>query len=402
MIGPGQADNRLEFERRLNKAFSPHAPINDASFFSGRIPQIRAVADAIRRPGLHIAIYGERGVGKTSLANILGDFFAGDIGVSRVNCAQIDTFESVIRRGLEAIQVTMPTSRVGFGDREELVHRRLTDLVPADHPSPDRVGSGLSRLPIPIIFVIDEFDRLPPQETTAFSDLIKSLSDRAAQAKVVLVGVAESVDKLIESHASVERCLLQVRLPRMSEEELGEIVDRGLTAVGLVLSSDAPRRRILTVSQGFPHYTHVLTLNAARSALDASRTTITEQDVIEGMAGAVEDADQSHRDAYHTATAGVQASLWREVVAACALAESDERGYFSLAAVQDTLGRILGRPVVQQTVSYHIGKLIEEGRGPLLQRSGPRGRYRYRFLNPLMRPFILMKSLNELLISPRF
>jgi transcriptional regulator with AAA-type ATPase domain len=64
-ISPAQ---RAEYERALNIAFSPHTPINKAQFFKGRTEQIRAVTDTIRTPGLHAAIYGERGVGKTSLA----------------------------------------------------------------------------------------------------------------------------------------------------------------------------------------------------------------------------------------------------------------------------------------------------------------------------------------------
>jgi hypothetical protein len=104
---------------------------------------------------------------------------------------------------------------------------------------------------------------------------------------------------------------------------------------------------------------------------------------------------------YFQATTGTKKkNLWREVVTACALARTDERGYFATRDVQDSLSRILGRQVIQQTVAFHLGKLIEESRGPLLQRVGPERRYRYRFKNPLMRPFVLIKATSDGLIKP--
>jgi AAA+ ATPase superfamily predicted ATPase len=39
--------------------------------FAGRWNELKAVADAVNQPGLHAVIYGERGVGKTSLANVI-------------------------------------------------------------------------------------------------------------------------------------------------------------------------------------------------------------------------------------------------------------------------------------------------------------------------------------------
>jgi hypothetical protein len=216
---------------------------------------------------------------------------------------------------------------------------------------------------------------------------------------MVLVGVAEDVNDLIGAHASVERCLRQVRLQRMSEKEIQAILDKGLQRAGYEISPSA-RGHIVRVAQGFPQYAHLLGQNAARAALDAGDPVVHESHVIAGMEVAVHHADQSHRDAYFKAATGTKKdNLWKEVVAACALAESDERGYFSSRAVQDSLSKILGRPVIQQTVAFHLGKLTEQSRGPLLERVGPERRYRYRFINPLMRPFMVMKATSDGMIA---
>src|ERR1017187_1498602 len=53
------------------KVLQPRTPITNRELFAGRWSQLTTVADAVAQPGLHVAIYGERGVGKTSLANVV-------------------------------------------------------------------------------------------------------------------------------------------------------------------------------------------------------------------------------------------------------------------------------------------------------------------------------------------
>ncbi|HKZ96777.1 MAG TPA: ATP-binding protein, partial [Hyphomicrobiaceae bacterium] len=59
--------NALDVE--ITEAFTPGAPIKERDLFAGRQPQIALLTDAVRRAGHHAVIYGEPGVGKSSLAN---------------------------------------------------------------------------------------------------------------------------------------------------------------------------------------------------------------------------------------------------------------------------------------------------------------------------------------------
>lgn len=389
------AERRLELEALLQSAFSPHAPINRAALFRGRIEQVRAATDTISSPGLHAVIYGERGAGKTSLSNILGDLLEQVVAASRVNCATSDTFTSVMKRSLKGLRASSRTPGVGFMPSELATDYSLAELLPDENGdiAPDTVAEILASLPRFVVLVVDEFDRLSRPAGTDFADLLKAMSDRGSETTMVLVGVAESIDQLLESHASVERCIRQIQLPRMSDAEIREIVEKGFTEAAFGIAGQGVHRRIIGVSQGFPHYAHLLSQNAGRAALDAARLEVKEEDVVAGMDVAVGHADQSHRELYFKAITGTKKqNLWTEVVAACALAQSDERGFFPSRAVQESLSAILGRDVIQQTVAFHLGKLIEPSRGPLLERKGPERRYRYRFINPLMRPFVLMKA----------
>lgn len=393
----GPLPDRLQREAKVKIAFTPHSPINRAEFFRGRIEQIRAVTDAVTSLGLHAIVYGERGVGKTSLANIIADLLGVVVvATARVQCSHGDTFTTVIRRALSALAFSSQQPGLGFNQPSTESTLNIIDLLrPEGDLLPDEVAQIMAMLPPFVVIVIDEFDRLTNDATAAFADLIKALSDRGASTTVLLVGVAEDVNGLIASHASVERCVRQIRLPRMSEVEITEILVKGLEQVELDMDPIG-MARIVTVAQGFPQYAHLLGQYASRAALDADASVVTETLVLEGMNDAVQHSDQSLREAYFKAVTGTKKqNLWKHVVAACALAESDERGYFSSRAVQDQLSALLGREVIQQTVAFHLGKLIEPSRGPMLERVGPERRYRYRFINPLMAPFVLMKWTSE-------
>lgn len=56
-------------EGEILDVFSPGAPIRERELFSGRLDQISQLLDAVRQNGKHAVIFGDPGVGKTSLAN---------------------------------------------------------------------------------------------------------------------------------------------------------------------------------------------------------------------------------------------------------------------------------------------------------------------------------------------
>ena len=63
--------NKEERLQILNKVFTPTAPIQQKEFFIGRLKELNHIVNAINEKGQHAILYGERGVGKTSLANIM-------------------------------------------------------------------------------------------------------------------------------------------------------------------------------------------------------------------------------------------------------------------------------------------------------------------------------------------
>ena len=388
---------------RAGRYFTPYAPIDKEALFAGRQDQIYGVIDAVVQKGQHAILYGERGVGKTSLSSVISEFLdVGPILSVRVNCDSTDTFGSAWMKLFGKIETVADRAVPGFGGTTARRSFSVGSLFEGDQ-TPNgvlRVLSVLSSSSVPIL-IVDEFDRLPPAPRRAFADLVKMLSDHAVSATVVLVGVADSVDELIAEHESVERALSQIRLPRMSGSEIRQIVENGMNGLKLEIEEHA-EDRIVLLSQGLPHYAHLLGLHAARSALLRGKgAALTLSDVDRSVRKSLARAQQSTRNAFHKATSSPRPeNLYKQVLSACALAGTDELGYFAAVDVRGPMQGITGRQYGIPAFARHLKQFCGDRRGRILERIGTPRRYRFRFRNPLMQPFIIMKGLDSGMLAP--
>ena len=381
------------------KYFSPTAPIDAQNLFAGRTAQVNRVLDAVSQRGQNVVIFGERGVGKTSLSNVLASFLsrAGcTILAPKVNCVDTDDYASIWRRIFSGIYLNELDKRIGFTTAQPtMTVKTVADSI-YEPVTPDVVFKYLKFLADKgalVIAIVDEFDRVTNETVSRqFADTIKLLSDYPISATLILVGVADSVDELRLGHQSVERALVQVQMPRMSTGELTEIVNNGLK--GLKMESDpAIISQIVNLSKGLPHYTHLLGLHTAREAIKNSTRLIQSQHLADAIKKSIEDAQQSIRSGYYKATTSPRKeNLYSQVLLACALCKADDLGFFAPADVRGPLSKIMGKPYEIPAFARHLNDFCDATRGPILQKAGASRRFRFRFKNPLMQPFIVLKG----------
>ncbi|HKX03416.1 MAG TPA: ATP-binding protein [Methylomirabilota bacterium] len=394
---------RLAFE--VSEVFTPAAPINEKDLFAGRREQLRRVIDAVNQRGQHAIIFGERGVGKTSLANVLAGFVRQVVLAPRVNCDAADDYASVWKKVFAEIELAQKTRGTGFVPVETASTVPLVETLPKKI-TPEVVRQTLAMLGrgAPVIVIIDEFDRLgdaDPSIRRLVADTIKTLSDHAIPVTLVVVGVADTVEALIEEHHSVERALVQIQMPRMSRTELEELVHKGLARLNMQIDPIA-LYRMTALSQGLPHYTHLLGLHATRAAIDAATETVTAEHIVNAIDTSLGQAQHSIRSAHHKATMSQRKdNLYAKVLLACALAETDDLAYFAPSDVRDPLSSIMKKRYEIPSFARHLNHFCEASRGSVLQRTGVKHRYRFRFVNPLLQPFVLMQGLNDGLIEGR-
>jgi len=394
-IDEEQARRSRYFE--VSKVFTPTAPVDERDLFAGRLEQLGKVIDAVHQKGQHAIIYGERGVGKTSLVNVLADFLpeSGEriVVTPRVNCDGADTFQSLFEKALREIKLAELVNQAGF--TADPRKREIDGLSFVDGPiSPDNVRRALAELgkQVQTIIIFDEFDRLNERTKRAVADAIKALSDHGVDTTLILVGVADTVGDLIKEHASIERAMAQIPMPRMSEDEIVELIKRGMKRLD-IRTTDAGINAIKNLSQGLPHYAHLLCLHAARTAIQRETDCVDSSEVTEAVDEAISGAQQSILSAYHVSTMSPRKdNLFADVLLACAMSPTDPLGYFAAQDVRAPMQEITGKAYQIPSFSQHLNEFCEEKRGPILKKIGTSRRFRFRFINPLMQPYVIMNG----------
>ena len=371
-----------EYDARLSRSFSPATAISRKGFFRGRHASLRRVMDSVNQAGQHIIIFGERGVGKTSLANVITDvlqpFTSDEITSHKVNGFRECSFSDIWSRFFSYLEIPMP-------DGYEFTPNDVIDSLPRNRK---------------IILIVDEFNSIEnPDVDTLFADTIKALSDFEIDTTLVIVGVADDVDDLISEHESIDRCLVQVHLARMDSNELMEIVEKGITTAEMTISRDAVTQ-ISTLSLGLPHYAHALGLASGRSAIDNKRTNVEVGDVSGAMSTLIRDTHQTILKSFDAVVASPRReNLYLQVLLACALATTDHLGCFRAVDVREPLSMIMKRRYDIPAYSKHLHDLCNPARGEVLQKFGGIHNYRFRFTNPMMQPFVIMQGLERGLVG---
>src|SRR5215831_18848983 len=102
----------------INQLFTPSTPVTAAELFAGRLGQIMRITDTIAETGRHAVVYGERGVGKTSLMQIVPYMVPDRVGrvrYCRVQAYPNSTFHALFQTIFKKIEFT---TDIGDGEQE--------------------------------------------------------------------------------------------------------------------------------------------------------------------------------------------------------------------------------------------------------------------------------------------
>jgi Cdc6-like AAA superfamily ATPase len=395
---PKTNEDWLVKEFEIDQLFTPSTPIDLKDYFSGRKTQINDLLEAVRERGQHAVLYGERGVGKSSLSKVFKDMFPPTlqrIRPFRIRAYPANDFAALWKRMFDEWGVKIDID----GHRMPISEAYGAQITPDDVRR--EITKHFKTNDIPI-FIFDEFNDLVDKSASSqMAHLIKTLSDDGTNATIIIVGVASDISDIIANMKSVQRCLRQVLMPRMLPDELNEILDARIPKLGMSINDDA-QERIVDLSRGLPAYVHNLGKFAARSAAHGKRLRIEEKDVDLAIENILKMSQQQVRETYYTAVhSSSKVARYRQSLIACALAKTDPEGYFIPSAALEPLGKILSRSVDLSDIQKHLDRFRTKEHGEILVRIGSAKRYRYRFAEPIMQPFAIMMGIHEKLIPPR-
>lgn len=391
--GHARAAETARVSERLREAFTPTRPKHDVSLFSGRYKQMQRIIAAIEEERAHVVIYGERGSGKTSLANVLS-IKAEEAGyfVLRFACSSELGFEDIFRSLLRRIPSTFlaegigATHRAGVENFEELLpaHFGVAELVSVFERIYDRH----------VILIIDEYDRITGEETkNKLAETIKIMSDAAAPVTLLLIGVADDVRQLFGKHPSLQRTLVTVPMPLMSRREIDGIIGVGEQKAGLHFEADV-RQSIVEFAQGLPYYAQLLGLFAARSAVRRRSGRVERQDLRHAVQRAAEEAESRIKEAYGLALGSHDNTSFQDALFHAARCRTDEFGTFTAADVA-AAGRTGEAEIPLLSLQYPLKKLTEPERGAVLRRIPGTNGLRYQFSSQMLRHYVLVRQAEQ-------
>lgn len=382
----------LEFE--IQRLFDG-APVDEEQMFAGRLSEVTKMLRTVMERARHVVLFGERGVGKTSLSNIFWKRYGKTLQsfiVARVQCGPHDDFSSIWVRALEELKATGITK-----GRPEYVPFDTS----FDELTPSQIRRELQKInpnALPII-ILDEYDKVSDRGAKILTaNLIKELYDFAVHTTVILVGVAENISQLVEDHSSIGRALVDVPLGRMSESELREIIAQRLRQTSMKFNEDAVWT-IIILSRGLPYFTQTLSKLSALNAIENHRLLVNSHDVEVAMDSFVEDTAVAFRDAYRAATRTNQKSNLQESLLACALARCDDEGFFKATDLVEPLSAIMKDKRRIAHFDKHLRRFSSDDGGNILVKRGGERQQIFRFADPMMQPYVIIRGIRSGMID---
>lgn len=396
----------LEKERRVlasgvRRVFTPNQPIMDTKLFFGRSTEVESIIQQLNTPGQHSVLFGERGVGKSSLANIACEILKGLVGgnLLQKRCDAGDTFQTIVELLLYEVGVDPQISSSQMSSREG-GSTGLKGLISADGHETEAVNySGVeSRTVSPswvarkikglrALFLLDEIDVIATEEKWKIAELVKQLSDEGSELKFLIVGIAETANELTHGHPSVQRCLKETQLNRMSDSEIEDIISSGESKVSPTFSS-AAKRKIVRVSSGYPHFAHLLALKAAEEAIGEERADISLGHIQDATNLAVGDAEGTLKTRYQEAIRSSNTEEFKKILVAASVIEAEE---FSAADLRDSYQGLWSVEINQGWLNNYLQRIVADDDQAILRRLA---KGVYKFNDPRMPCFIKLANLS--------
>jgi Cdc6-like AAA superfamily ATPase len=390
--GPAGRGLDADLNRTLREAFTPTRPKQEVNgLFVGRLGTLRRIIAAIEEERAHVVVFGDRGRGKTSLANAV-EQIAGQAGylVLKLTCSAELSFEDIFRSFLRRIPSTYAgrPSDAPFSTKRSFTS--FDERLPAGGFSVTQLNEVMAEIGgTHVLLILDEYDRVTNEDLkNKLAELIKNLTDSSIQVTLLVVGVAENIDQLLGKHPSIQRSLVAVHLPLMTDREIERIIQAGAEAAGLAFATDV-RQRIVELAKGLPYYAQLLSLHAARAAITRGIRTVEPEDLAEAVKRCVIEAERGLVEDYHKAIGPEADSERTDTLYLAAQCHADEFGAFRVAEMMNVPIRPGPRALVPARIEEVLADLCQ-GERALIQRVIVPGGYRYRFRNQMMRQFVLL------------
>lgn len=399
----GEAD----FAEELHRVLSPSNAIHSPELLHGRSKQLDDIRQALYSPGRHIFIYGHRGVGKTSLAQTAAyQHQSPDKFPILVGCSATSTFYSVVQdiaqeafphNPLVRTSTTQKSFSFGFKGMKAAADNSVVkgsfQLPTSLNEAVQLIGYVAENHSKTPVVVIDEFDQIADKnEQNMFANFVKQIADKRTGISIIFCGVGSSLDDLFSAHLSAHRYFHPIGLERLPYDARREIVGNASEHLGIAID-DTSTWRIAMISDGFPHYVHLVAEKLFWRVYNKKCGGKVSGDLFE--AALVDAADALHpeiKKPYEKATKkytnACEPILWA-VADDDDLQRSSRDIWASYLRIMSDLQRV---PLERQKFNNYMNALKKESHGAILE--GSRSGW-YEFSDKVVRGYARLKALQS-------
>lgn len=376
----------LNARLQLRDLFTPAQPVTHRSRFAGRLDVLANIIEILEEQRSHVVVYGERGIGKTSLMHILADLAReSQYLVIYESCGSDSRFDEIFRSAMRAIPL-LYLGTVSPMAPEAESKANFESQLPDGPFNARQLSELLARVTgTRVIIILDEYDRTEdPQFRRGVAELIKNLSDRAARVQLVLAGVASNLQELIGYIPSVRRNIVGLPMPRMTGAEVRSLIGVGEAGAGIKFE-DRVTSMIELLANGSPYLVRLLSHHASMKAVDAGRLVVEVNDIRQALDKAVDEAEM-RVDAL--GPRGLERFIQADkaaFVAAVARAATTPDGWFSEADIVENL------PPSLNNVDVHAEFAVLSRVGRILDIQPESEPPRYRFVDEALPTYLWLR-----------
>lgn len=402
--------DKNSFVKRLNETVSPSRPIDSIEHLQGRHRELKELERALAIDGRHVFIYGDRGVGKSSLAATLAaQLQSADAIPVSVSGSPTESFASVVTNIVTKLtgvsrthhrETTKElTGQVGAGlsvgskQAEKSIEREIQKEVLSIAAANELLAEAVKQYAEDTIVVIDEFDRIGDKtERNKFADLLKHIGDSRTPVRLIFTGIGGSLEELLGAHGSAIRQLHTKELERLSYDGRWDIARQAASAFDLELPRDI-EIRIAAISDGYPYYVHLMMEKMLWRAFDEEElvTKFNTSLYVGGLEDAISSISAELRRPYelvlHQATRDYEPVLW-------ATADGDElysTMHHYLGSYKSVMKQLNEEAMSDSAFRYRIKKLRDEKLGPILKKD-PYLKRNFMYVENMLRGYVRMQA----------
>lgn len=406
-----------------NDVFTPgQIPIRPTNVYAARGEAEELFRKSLAR-GMIPVIYGEYGVGKTSMARHVSRDAEAENRLINIESVADKSLQDVFSRCLEKLGYTVTTRLIESAGKENsreqsgqaeanavwvkaLIASRRTQTTSTTQqteeqlvvttPTDSRIVEICENAGV--VLLLDELHRATAAFNSDLSKFIKIFGNASCRRfRIVLLGTSSDASRLVSSDPGIDRLLQEVHLKAMTPPESEFVVTKGMTDLDISISTEICNRLVRTCV-GSPSILQYLALETAEAAFARDPRVAQMQDVELALKAFVETKEARLNKSYVAAIESVGDIRYRKQILR-AMAECEDE-YVTMEMIRTRVTTFLGKDVPSTALSGPLRNLKEEQLGSVLsdvERPDGVGRLANytTFKDPALKAFIRLQVLRE-------